>query len=69
MHEHQNDEIFSYVRKGAMFHKDSSGGEFLLTPNHLSVMNAGSGISYEEGVPETAEPVELVQNFYPAIRG
>ncbi len=63
MHEHQNDEIFSYIRKGTMFHKDSSGAQFPLTPNHLSVMNAGSGISHEESVPETAEPVELLQIF------
>ena len=63
MQEHRNDEIFSYIRKGTMFHKDSSGGEFPLTPKHLSVMNAGSGISHEEGVPETAEPVELLQIF------
>ena len=63
MHEHQNDEIFSYLRKGAMLHKDSSGAQFPLTPTHLSVMNAGSGISHEESVPETQEPAELLQIF------
>ena len=46
-----------------MFHRDSSGAEFPLTPKHLSVMNAGNGISHEEGVPETGEPVELLQIF------
>ncbi len=63
MHEHRNDEIFSYLRNGAMFHEDSSGAQFPLTPTHLSVMNAGSGISHEEGVPESEEPAELLQIF------
>lgn len=44
MHEHRNDEIFSYVRSGTMYHKDSTGQQLPITPTQLVVMNAGSGI-------------------------
>ncbi len=68
MHEHQNDEIFSYIRKGTMFHKDSSGAQFSLTPDHLSVMNAGSGISHEESVPNPAASTETASIAPPQER-
>lgn len=63
MHEHQNDEIFSYMRKGTMYHEDSTGARLPLSPTHLAVMNAGSGISHEESVPQDGEPVEMMQIF------
>ncbi len=63
MHEHRNDEIFSYLRKGTMSHEDSHGSQLPLTPTHLSVMNAGRGLSHEESVPEGGEPVEMLQIF------
>ncbi|MEX2363419.1 MAG: pirin family protein, partial [Balneolaceae bacterium] len=63
MHMHQNEEILSYLRKGAMHHKDSAGNEIAIHKKHLMLMNAGSGIHHEEGVPEGDETVEMLQIF------
>ena len=63
MHQHRNDEIFSYMRRGTMLHEDTSGARLPLTPTHFAVMNAGSGMWHEERVPEDGEPVEMLQIF------
>ena len=63
MHQHRNDEIFSYVRTGTMLHEDTSGGRLPLTPTHLAVMYAGSGMWHEERVPDDSEPVDMLQIF------
>jgi len=63
MHQHRNDEIFSYVRRGTMLHEDTSGGRLPLTPTHFAVMNAGSGMWHEERVPDDGEQVEMLQIF------
>jgi redox-sensitive bicupin YhaK (pirin superfamily) len=61
MHEHRNDEIVSYLRSGAMVHKDSHGMQETITNTHLMVMNAGSGFKHEEYVPEGE--VHMLQIF------
>src|SRR5699024_5564252 len=61
MHEHVNDEIFSYVFSGTSYHKDSDGFEVPLTPGKLMMMNAGSGFKHEEMVKEGQ--VEMLQIF------
>ncbi|MFH5883958.1 pirin family protein [Halalkalibaculum sp. DA3122] len=63
MHLHQNEEILSYLRKGAMYHKDSDGNDIPIHNKHLMLMNAGSGIHHEEGVREGDETVEMLQIF------
>jgi len=63
MHQHRNDEIFSYMRKGSMLHQDTSGAQLPLTPTHFAVMNAGLGMWHEERVPDDGEPVEMLQIF------
>ena len=63
MHQHRNDEIFSYMRRGTMLHEDTSGARLPLTPTHVAVMNAGSGMWHEERVPDDGEPVEMLQIF------
>lgn len=63
MHMHQNEEIFSYLRKGTMHHKDSDENDLGIHKNHFMLMNAGSGIHHEEGVPEGEETVEMLQIF------
>ncbi|WP_234567077.1 pirin family protein [Rhodohalobacter sp. 614A] len=64
MHSHRNDEILSYMRKGTMFHRDSKNNEVPLDHTHMMVMNAGSGIMHEEGVPyKSQEEVEMLQIF------
>ena len=63
MHEHRNDEIISYLRHGTMWHEDSTGQRLPLDSTHLAVMNSGYGLSHEESIPLTSEPVEMLQIF------
>lgn len=63
MHEHRNDEIITYVRKGMMFHIDTLGNRVELTPSQFSVMSAGRGMQHEEQVPSDGTDVELLQIF------
>ena len=61
MHEHVNDEIFSYVWKGTTYHKDSAGFEVSIAPGKLMMMNAGFSFWHEEKVKEGQ--VEMLQIF------
>ena len=63
MHEHRNDEILSYVRSGTLWHEDTHGGQLPISATQLVVMNAGSGISHEESIPDDGESVEMLQIF------
>lgn len=61
MHEHVNDEIFSYVWKGTSYHKDSAGFEAPIAPGKLMLMNAGYSFWHEEKVKR--DEVEMLQIF------
>nr|WP_309099156.1 pirin family protein [Fredinandcohnia onubensis] len=61
MHEHVNDEILSYVWRGIMHHKDSTGLEVPITTGHLMMMNAGRSFWHEEKVKN--DQVEMLQIF------
>ncbi|MFD2719616.1 pirin family protein [Hymenobacter monticola] len=64
MHEHRDDEILTYMRRGQMVHTDSHGSSATVTPTHLMMMNAGRTFFHEETNPRTStEPVELLQIF------
>ena len=63
MHEHRNDEIISYMRKGTMHHKDTSGLRLPISPTQFVAMSAGSSIYHEESVPTNGESVEILQIF------
>jgi redox-sensitive bicupin YhaK (pirin superfamily) len=62
MHEHRDDEIISYMRKGHMQHTDSGGQREVLSSSRLMVMNAGRGFSHEEEVVGD-EQIEMLQIF------
>ena len=47
-HPHANMEIITYVRKGAVTHKDSLGNEGRTEAGDVQVMSAGSGIRHAE---------------------
>jgi len=47
-HPHANMEIVTYVRKGAVTHKDSLGNEGRTEAGDVQVMSAGSGIRHAE---------------------
>ncbi len=46
-----------------MHHKDSNKNDLGIHKNYLMLMNAGSGIYHEEGVPEGEETVQMLQIF------
>ena len=47
-HPHQDMEIITYVRSGAITHKDSNGNEGRTEAGDIQVMSAGSGIKHSE---------------------
>ena len=47
-HPHQNMEIITYVRKGAITHRDDQGNEGRTEAGDVQVMSAGSGIAHSE---------------------
>lgn len=47
-HTHQDMEIITYVREGAITHKDSKGNEGRTAAGDVQVMSAGSGITHSE---------------------
>jgi redox-sensitive bicupin YhaK (pirin superfamily) len=48
MHPHRNMEIITYVRTGAITHKDNQGNEGITKAGDVQVMSAGSGIMHSE---------------------
>lgn len=59
-HPHANMEIVTYVRQGAISHKDSLGNEGRTAAGDVQVMSAGTGIRHAEYNLE-AEPTRLFQ--------
>ena len=47
-HPHKNMEIISFVRSGALTHKDSNGNEGITSAGEVQVMSAGTGITHSE---------------------
>ena len=47
-HSHDNMEIITYVRRGAITHRDSQGNEGRTEAGDVQVMSAGTGISHSE---------------------
>ncbi len=54
-HPHDNMEIITYVRKGAITHKDSAGNEGRTEAGDVQVMSAGSGVTHSEHNHETED--------------
>lgn len=48
MHPHKNMEIITYVRKGAITHKDNVGNQGRTAAGDVQVMSAGTGIFHSE---------------------
>lgn len=48
MHPHENMEIITYIRKGAISHEDNQGNKGVTNAGDVQVMSAGSGIYHAE---------------------
>lgn len=59
-HSHDNMEILSLVRRGAITHRDSMGNEVRLPAGEFQLMSAGSGITHSEHNREHEE-LEFLQ--------
>jgi redox-sensitive bicupin YhaK (pirin superfamily) len=60
MHGHRDMEIITYMRRGAITHRDDLGNEGRITAGEVQVMSAGTGIVHSEK-NEGVEPAELFQ--------
>jgi redox-sensitive bicupin YhaK (pirin superfamily) len=59
-HPHENMEIITYVRQGAITHKDSLGNVGATQAGDVQVMHAGTGITHAE-LNQESEPTRLFQ--------
>jgi len=60
-HPHADMEILTYVLKGALRHRDSTGHDGVVGPGGVQWMSAGSGIRHSEFNASDREPVHLLQ--------
>ncbi|MDR5809180.1 pirin family protein [Caballeronia sp. LZ019] len=60
MHAHENVEIITFVRSGAITHEDSFGNKARIAAGDVQVMSAGEGVLHSERNEEN-EPARLYQ--------
>jgi len=61
MHPHRDMEIVTYVIRGELEHRDSTGGQGVIHAGEVQRMSAGSGITHSEFNASPKDPCELVQ--------
>ena len=60
-HPHKNMEIVTIPLKGELKHGDSKMNERIITPGHIQVMSAGTGIYHSESNPHGSVNAEILQ--------
>lgn len=60
-HPHDNMEIITIPLKGALEHKDNTGGHGIIKRNDVQLMSAGSGVEHSEFNHSKTEDVNLFQ--------
>lgn len=63
MHEHQNDEIVSWLPGAVMRHDDKANGKLVVDQGHLMVMNAGRSFWHSEETLPTDPTLDMLQIF------
>jgi redox-sensitive bicupin YhaK (pirin superfamily) len=61
MHPHDNMEIVTLVLKGAVAHKDTTGGQDVIHAGQIQMMHAGSGLMHSEFNASDTDDLELLQ--------
>ena len=61
MHPHRDMEIVTFVIRGIVEHKDSTGGHGFIQPGEVQYMTAGTGVFHSEFNASKYEDVELLQ--------
>ncbi len=64
-HPHQNMEIVTWVLRGELRHKDSTGTDGIIYPGLAQRMSAGSGIRHSEMNASATAEVHLIQMWVP----
>jgi redox-sensitive bicupin YhaK (pirin superfamily) len=60
-HPHRDMEILTYVTRGAVEHRDSTGTHGVVPAGEVQRMTAGRGIRHSEMNPSTSEPLNFLQ--------
>lgn len=60
-HAHSNMDIVTWVIRGGLEHKDSTGGGGVIGPGDLQRMSAGPGVRHSEFNASTSDPVRFLQ--------
>jgi redox-sensitive bicupin YhaK (pirin superfamily) len=60
-HPHADMEIFSYILRGALQHRDSMGNGRVLEPGQIQLMSAGRGVTHSEFNPSPTNDASLLQ--------
>ncbi len=60
-HPHDNMEIISIPLKGALEHRDNTGGHAIIKSGEVQIMSAGSGIAHSEKNASSADEVNFLQ--------
>lgn len=68
-HPHDNMEIITIPLRGALQHKDNTGGEGVIRAGEVQVMSAGTGVLHSEVNASASEEVNLLQIWvFPNVR-
>ncbi len=60
-HGHRDMEILSYVLKGGLEHRDSTGGGGVVRPGEIQLLRAGTGITHSEQNASQSDAVHFLQ--------
>ena len=61
MHPHKDMEIVTFVIRGQIEHRDSTGGHGIIAPGEVQYMRAGKGVRHSEVNPSRENETELLQ--------